>query len=608
MPSHIAVVAATSPLMMTNESWLGMVAATVAENSGGSGGGSKVGTPAAAALSAPGCKGTTPTATALPVPAAAASSAKSTPRAAPGGAAATEGGGSSKAATPVAAALSAPGSKAPTPTAAPLVPAAAGASSAKSTPRAAEPAAAGDAPQPPPTPPQETATEQPADAAATPTEAQAVPSAKEAAGGSPRPVADGGAEQEDGAAENRTPTAAAAAAQRPPSGRPHSSSSANGKPKVQISESLPVETAPEAAASTGKPAATTGAALNTTAGNDEPAPQHNAASLTEDPMVQYWNTKTAENRQHLHHQPTTATSSPTATHGDSHQARRRHNPEQRQHNASPLSSPNAANGPAGISSSVNANASRSGALPPLSLAERSIAARRAVEEVRAQHQFWVNRLRLLKAEALKIEAKQQQQQLHGNNSSHIASSSATHGASATSTSHSSADESQTMNVSMLATQTLNKQLEEGRRQEAGIRKERAAAIALQRTTHAKTIREARNALLENRRDLSRQVRSHSENHQSIVEALRAEDLQDRCKQRDKVQHEKVAMMLKRVRDSAMRAEEAKQLFEEKIQHLLADEETQQSEIVAIVQESSKLVQKIRTLRNGGSSPNGGGAR
>jgi hypothetical protein len=237
---------------------------------------------------------------------------------------------------------------------------------------------------------------------------------------------------------------------------------------------------------------------------------------------------------------------------------------------------------------INKSHSHLSAGRELTLAERSIAARRAADEVRAQHQFWSNRLRLLKAEALKIEAKQSQQQTSLKHHHHDRSASPSGG-----------ENDEALNVSSLAAQTLSAQLEEGHRREAGIRKERAAAIQLQRTTHTQTLRDARRAMLENRREISRQIRMHSENHESIVEALRADDLAARCKQRDAVQHQKVAMLLKRVRNAAMRAEEAKLLYEEKIQQLTDDQQEQRAAIVGIVQESSKLVQKIRRLRAGG---------
>ena len=268
--------------------------------------------------------------------------------------------------------------------------------------------------------------------------------------------------------------------------------------------------------------------LNT--GAKEPTPQNcSNGSVTQDPLVSYWQSRTSEARSRSH-----------------------------------------------------ASSSDDGA--ELTLAERSIIAKRSVEETRQQHLFWTNRLRLLKSEALKIETKQHQQPASTN----------------------STQEHTATNVSSFATQTTTAQLEEGRRREAGIRKERAAAIRLQRVTHAKTLREAQRAMLENRRELSRQTKIHAENHASIVEALRTEDFEERCRRRDKIHHEKVAMMLKRVRDAAMRAEEAKLLYEEKIQQRQEDEEAQQLEIIAIVQESSKLVQKIRQLRKGGQNPSTSG--
>lgn len=210
-------------------------------------------------------------------------------------------------------------------------------------------------------------------------------------------------------------------------------------------------------------------------------------------------------------------------------------------------------------------------LPQISreLAERSINAHHTKDATEKEFVFWSNRLRLLQRE---VEIAQK----------NSASSTTSRGSSEAS--HS------------FVSEAINSQLEDERRRVEALRRERLKANKILRESHAKALRETHRAILESKREASNRIKQERAEAQLFVEEVRSKELHKRSQLKETIQHEKVVMLLKRARDKAMRFEETRSIYEQRIQQIEKEEEEQQRLTSQLIQQSSKLVQKLRHLK------------
>lgn len=287
---------------------------------------------------------------------------------------------------------------------------------------------------------------------------------------------------------------------------------------------------------------------------DEPQPQ------TQDSLISYWQSKSLLT-QAVHHR----TEESTAT--------SRHSPSRR-----PASQATANHGRR-LPSLQHSRASTSlggtrratpGATSNTSdvLAQESIIARRGLQAARADRTFWSNRLKMLHRELERAQSRVD----------HMRSSSSR------------------FQVSKIANESIAAQLAEERRRDAQMRQERAEHIRASQEAHKRAVRQAHQQIIQDKLERGRLSKIHQRNHQSIVEAMRREEFAEKCRKREKIQQAKVVALLKRVRERAMRDEEIRQSYQMRIQHTHDEERDDSRTTLRLVQESSKLVEKIRKLR------------
>lgn len=200
------------------------------------------------------------------------------------------------------------------------------------------------------------------------------------------------------------------------------------------------------------------------------------------------------------------------------------------------------------------------------LASRAVAAQRRREATQREYEFWTNRLKLLRKEAESAERSLSSSQIVVEH-------------------HSSAISS-----------ALRSQLEEERSRSETLRQDRHDANKIQRDAHRKALREAMQANLLLKRENSNFRRQESRESSVFVEEERNRELHRRALLKESVQQDKVVNVLKRARIRAMKAEETKRTYEQRVEMIEEQDRRQQAVTAAVIQETSKLVQKLRQLQ------------
>lgn len=208
-----------------------------------------------------------------------------------------------------------------------------------------------------------------------------------------------------------------------------------------------------------------------------------------------------------------------------------------------------------------------GAASSYVLSKRAIGAQRSRDATLHEKEFWANRLRLLRREMEQVEL-----------------------------SVAAANEFALRQGAAQVEDAIRQQLDDEQLREAKTRLERLEANRVQREAHAKSVREAHHSLLAAKRSLCQSRRQESAEAAVFVEEQHSRELHRRTLLKDAVQQEKVVQVLVRARTRALKMEETRRLYEQRI-HMLQDEDEQlQAATASLIQESSRYVQKMRLLK------------
>ena len=277
--------------------------------------------------------------------------------------------------------------------------------------------------------------------------------------------------------------------------------------------------------------------------DDEPVPLYGASNV--DPLMSFWQRHSQLDSREPSTRPTTKV-----------EARRK---KKARRANTPLKSLN-------LSRPSTVATERHRPLPDI--ARKSLDARRSLERAKQEKEFWANRLKMLHRELDKAQAKVD-----------IARTKDTK-----------------FEVSTVVNETVSAQLAEERSRDYALRQEKAQSIRAHKAAHRQAVRQAQSQIIQNKIEAGRLMKVHQRNHQAIVESLRKQEFEEKCQRRSEVQQSKVVAMLKRVREQAMRQEEIKRNYSLRVEHV-KDEERRCHEIsLQSVEQSSKLVAKIRQLR------------
>lgn len=211
------------------------------------------------------------------------------------------------------------------------------------------------------------------------------------------------------------------------------------------------------------------------------------------------------------------------------------------------------------------------ALPPL--ADESLRARGALDSAKDEKKFWCNRLKMLQRELDKAQSRVD----------------------------AARNKDTRFEVSAVVNETVAAQLAEERRRDFALRSEKAQAIRSHKAAHRQAVREAQSQTIQNKAESGRLLKVHQRNHQAIIDTLKKKEYDEKCKRRAEVQQVKVVSMLKRLREKAMRHEEIRRNYALKVENVRQEEKEYQEQSVEAVEEASKLVAKIRKLREVESS-------
>ena len=202
------------------------------------------------------------------------------------------------------------------------------------------------------------------------------------------------------------------------------------------------------------------------------------------------------------------------------------------------------------------------------LACKAIAASRAKECACRDLSFWTNRVKMLHREVEKAQAQVDQRR----------------------------SQSHRFEVSTILNETVSSQLQEERKREVMLRQEKADAIRLHRQSHRDAVRKAQSQIIHAKIEVGKVLRVHAENHKAIVNSMKQDEFEKKCQKRSRIQQEKVVAMLKRVREAGLHKEEVKRRYEMHIQHVLEEKDEEEEQTIQCIEESSKLLQKMRRLK------------
>lgn len=282
----------------------------------------------------------------------------------------------------------------------------------------------------------------------------------------------------------------------------------------------------------------------TSVSSSEPSPQH--ALSTEDPLMMYW-----KSRQAIHSASQFAEMRSVATTPITLK-KKPATSERKKRQLPSIPRPQ---------TSLQAGSSTV-------LAWNSILARKHCEAVQNDRRFWGNRLKMLHREVEKAQHSLDKMRSKGSGS----------------------------NGTVIQSETIAAQLEQERIREAKIRQEKSEVIKAHKNAHKNAVRLAHQQAIQDKIEQGKMSKLHAENHKKIIEAIRQEEYEERCRRREKIQQEKVAAHLKRVRERAMRDEETRQTYENRCNDIKEESRNEEEQTMLAIQESSKLVQKIRRLR------------
>jgi hypothetical protein len=189
-------------------------------------------------------------------------------------------------------------------------------------------------------------------------------------------------------------------------------------------------------------------------------------------------------------------------------------------------------------------------------------------EANAEMQFWSCRAQLLKREVEKLENEAASKKIQQKISS--------------------------INEDMIS--TLMAQLEQEREKSEKLRQERMATIKAERKAHHEALYHAISVVRNVKYELSSTVRMRTKQAEEHVRQEKSEIALQKSNLRHNVQQNKVTSLLTRVRDRALREEETARLYEHKMARLEAEEVEKHTKTLELIQESSKLVQRLRVLR------------
>lgn len=267
--------------------------------------------------------------------------------------------------------------------------------------------------------------------------------------------------------------------------------------------------------------------------------------------------------------PNPSQQSRTSKHSDHHSNRQRgeitsspHGATHHHNNASNVQEDNDNNASYNLTMDSTAQSSSS-----YVLSKRAIAAQKSRDATLREKEFWANRLRLLRREMEQVEQ-----------------------------SVAEANESALRKGAAQVEDAIRQQLQDEQAREAKTRAERLEANRIQREAHNRSVREAQQASLTSKRSQCQARRQESVEAAVFVEEQQSRELHRRSLLKEAVQQEKVVQVLVRARTRALRMEETRRLYEQRI-HLLQDEDEQLQQATAnLIHESSRYVQKMRLLK------------
>ena len=201
------------------------------------------------------------------------------------------------------------------------------------------------------------------------------------------------------------------------------------------------------------------------------------------------------------------------------------------------------------------------------LSRSCVEAKRTKDSLVEQKLFWENRLLLLKREAERAKVASHLRRL--------TTSSAT--------------------KSVIGSETVERQLEEERQHAERARQEKLQAIEQHKALHKKALRQALQQRIYEKLTASRESKQCAEERRSLVLRLREEVSETKRQKRDKVLAERAKARDRAERIRALRTEEATRNYEARIRHIQEEGEEVGVVIKGYMQESQKLLDKLKRL-------------
>lgn len=199
---------------------------------------------------------------------------------------------------------------------------------------------------------------------------------------------------------------------------------------------------------------------------------------------------------------------------------------------------------------------------------RALAAKHACVALKQDVSFWTNRMRLLRKEVHRQQAKQER----------------------------SSTLRERTELSTFVNLSLREQLEEERRRHEAKLSERADVIRHKRSEHKVALKNALRRTYEEKVERSHMSKLQGSNHVRMIQNTKYEKLVSNIEKKEKVQQEKILGLLKRVKDKARQSEEVHTTFENKIKHSLENEREYRMQVNGLVQQSAELVKKLRKFQ------------
>eukprot|EP01000_Liburna_glaciale_P001861 NODE_148_length_1553_cov_1112.425532_g85_i0.p1 GENE.NODE_148_length_1553_cov_1112.425532_g85_i0~~NODE_148_length_1553_cov_1112.425532_g85_i0.p1 ORF type:complete len:448 (-),score=106.67 NODE_148_length_1553_cov_1112.425532_g85_i0:146-1489(-) len=92
------------------------------------------------------------------------------------------------------------------------------------------------------------------------------------------------------------------------------------------------------------------------------------------------------------------------------------------------------------------------------------------------------------------------------------------------------------------------------------------------------------------------VKLESENNERIIDQMKYEILEYNVKRKEFIQQQKIVGLLKRVKDTAVKAEEVSKRYDDKVQEALLKEQEKQSQAMQMIKESAIMMQHLKQLK------------